>query len=108
MAIVAVYKFRANFPATSTAAPVQPPASESREGLLLLRQEADTRCDAAAIAACASHGAIDAVIERYSAMDPASLQKPKNREWAPLHAQALRDGSALVSYVFAPPESGSH
>jgi len=97
MAIVAVYKFRANFASTPD------PDGDSREGLLLLRQDIDTRSDADAIAACASHGARDARIERYSALDPASLQQPRNRDFVPLHAQALRDGSAIISYVVAAP-----
>jgi len=111
MAIVAVYKFRANFPAAASDAPAPAPAAESREGLLLLRQESDTRADADAVAACASHGALDAVIERYSALDAASLKKPQNRDFVPLHAQALRDGSAIISYVIAAPsapQSGLH
>ena len=107
MAIVAVYKFRALFPSTSTSTAAEPQAGESREGLLLLRQETDTRSDAEAIAACASHGALDARIERYSALDPAALRKPQSRDFVPLHAEALREGSAIMSYVIAAPAGGA-
>ena len=103
MAIVAVYKFRATFPASSDSQ-----GGESREGLLLLRQDADTRSDADAVAACATHGALDATIERYSALDTAALQMPRNRDFVALHDQALREGSALVSYVVAAPPAGTH
>ena len=102
MAIVAVYKFRALFLSTSSPADALPGAAESREGLLLLKQETDTRDDAAAIAACAFRGAADAVIERYSPIDLAALQRPQNRDYVELHAIALKEGSALVSYVVAP------
>ncbi len=103
MAIVAVYKFRATFPATPDAQ-----NGESREGLLLLRQDTDTRSDPDAVAACATHGALDATIERYSALDTAALHKPQNRDFVPLHAKALLEGSALVSYVIAAPPAGAH
>ena len=103
MAIVAVYKFRANFSATPGSQD-----SESREGLLLLRQDTDTRSDPDAVAACATHGARDAAIERYSALDTAALQMPRNRDFVALHDQALREGSALVSYVITAPPAGAH
>ena len=111
MPIVAVYKFRATFPSSSPSTTAQSPDGDSREGLLLLRQEADLRADADAIAACAGHGALDARIERYSALDPASLLKPRNRDFVPLHAEALRDGSAIISYIvtaFAADTNGPH
>jgi hypothetical protein len=94
MSIVAVYKFRANF---RTADPLRP--DESLEGLLLLRQEADVRDDAAAIAACTAHDAFDAVIERYSPVDVSVLAKPRNADFAKMHANALNEGSALVCYT---------
>jgi hypothetical protein len=102
MAIVAVYKFRALFPSTSEPADALPGAVESREGLLLLKQETDTRDDAAAIAACAFRGAAGAVIERYSPLDVAALQRPQNREFVELHAVALKEGNVIVSYIVAP------
>lgn len=103
MAIVAVYKFRALFhdnPALGSS-----PAGLSRQGLLLLRQDADVRADAAAIAACATHGARDATIERYAVLDPASLAHPQGREFAGLHATALKDGSAMMFYLHTAPPS---
>ncbi len=103
MPIVAVYKFRATFRATETQKHALPRDGLSREGLLLLRQETDARDDAAAVAACASHGAFDAVIERYSPLDPAALSKPQNKDFVPLHATALGDGSAMMYYVNTAP-----
>jgi len=102
MPIVAVYKFRAKFRALHDAEDAPPRLV--RDGLLLLRQETDTRSDADAIAACKRLDAFDAVIERYSAVDPASLDTPQGREFAPLVAQAQREGSALVYYENAAPE----
>src|SRR5579862_2806056 len=96
MPIVAVYKFRATFRATETQQHALPRDGLSREGLLLLRQDSDARDDAAAVAACAGHGAFDAVIERYSPLDPAALSKPQNRDFVPLHATALSEGSAMM------------
>jgi len=101
MAIVAVYKFRAMFSSIGAL----PDDGESREGLLLLRQAADARADAAAVAACAFHGAREAVIERYSLLDAAALHRPRNRDFVQLHATALSEGSALVSYVIAAPDA---
>lgn len=105
MAIVAVYKFRAIFRNTATQKHDLPRDGLSREGLLLLRQPSDVRSDASAIAACASHGAFDAAIERYSLLDPAALDDPRNAAFVPLHAAALSGGSAMMYYVnSAPPE----
>jgi hypothetical protein len=105
MTIVAVYKFRATFRTTTTTKHALPREGLSREGLLLLRQETDERTDAAAIAACATHGAHDAVIERYAPLDAAALGKPQNRDFVPLHANALREGSAMMYYTNSAPES---
>ena len=98
MAIVAVYKFRAKFRSLTDPTDVPPLVGLSREGLLLLRQDADVRSDADAIAACRGRDAFDAVIERYSALDPAALDKPQNKDFAPLVEQAMKEGSALVYY----------
>ena len=106
MSIVAVYKFRATFRSTPTQTHALPREGLSREGLLLLRQDSDARADAAAIAACAVHGAFDAVIERYTPLDPAVLDKPQNREFVPLHAAAWREGSAMMYYANSVPEGG--
>ena len=103
MPIVAVYKFRATFRSTVAQKHALPHDGLSREGLLLLCQESDARSDAAAIAACASHGACDAVVERYTLLDPAVLDRPQNSEFVPLHAAALRDGSAMMYYVNTAP-----
>ena len=102
MSIVAVYKFRATFPATPNPAGALPGDGGSHEGLLLLKQEADVRDDAAAVAACAFRGAIDAAIERYSPLDIAALQRPQNRDFARLHAIASSEGSAMMVYGPAP------
>ena len=107
MSIVAVYKFRATFASTSTAEGALTGDGDSREGLLLLKQETDSRSDEAAIAACAFRGAHDAVIERYSPLDLAALQKPQNRDFVELHAVALSEGSVIVSYIVAPQGSPS-
>lgn len=101
MSIVAVYKFRATFPAKSNPAGALPGDGGSHEGLLLLDQEADVRDDAAAIAACAFRGAMDAVIERYSPLDLGALQRPQNRDFVRLHAIALSEGSAMMVYGVA-------
>ena len=106
MSIVAVYKFRATFRSTPTQTHALPREGLSREGLLLLRQDSDERADPAAIAACAVHGAFDAVIERYTPLDPAVLDKPQNREFVPLHGSALREGSAMMYYTNTAPEGG--
>ena len=103
MSIVAVYKFRAIFRSTEKQKHALPRDGLSREGLLLLRQETDARADTAAIAACASHGAFEAAIERYSVLDPAVLSKPSNSEFVPLHAGALREGSAMMYYINTAP-----
>jgi len=103
MPIVAVYKFRATFRATATHQPALPRDGLSREGLLLLRQEADVRDDAAAIAACAAYGAFEAVIERYAPLDPAALDKPQNKEFVELHATALSEGYAMMYYLNSAP-----
>ena len=103
MPIVVLYKFRAIFRSTATQTHALPRDGLSREGLLLLRQETAERSDAAAIAACAVHGAFDAVIERYSPLDPAALDHPQGREFIPLHAGALRDGSAMMYYLNSAP-----
>ena len=103
MAIVAVYKFRATFRSTPTLRHELPREGLSREGLLLLRQDADARTDDAAIAACATHGAHDAVIERYTPLDPSVLDRPANREFVPLHAIALREGSSMMYYAHSAP-----
>ena len=105
MSIVAVYKFRAIFRSTPTTTHALPRDGLSREGLLLLRQDTDERSDAAAIAACATHGAHDAVIERYSPLDPAALSKPESRDFVRLHASALREGSSMMYYLNSAPES---
>jgi len=105
MAIVAVYKFRATFRNTPTRQHALPRDGLSREGLLLLRQEGDVRSDAAAVAACAAHGAFDAVIERYGVLAATSLDDPGNAAFVPLHATALAEGSAMMYYAnSAPPE----
>ena len=106
MSIVAVYKFRATFRSTPTQTHAVPREGLSREGLLLLRQEGDERDDAAASAACATHGAFDAAIERYTPLDPAVLANPQNRDFVPLHANALRNGSAMMYYTNSAPEGG--
>ena len=106
MSIVAVYKFRATFRSTPTQTHALPREGLSREGLLLLRQERDERDDAAAIAACATYGAFDAAIERYTPLDPAVLDRPQNRDFVPLHATASRDGSAMKYFANSPPEGG--
>ena len=103
MPIVAVYKFRAIFRSTETQKHALPRDGLSREGLLLLRQETDARSDAAAIAACAGHGAFEAAIERYSPLDPAMLDQPQNSEFVRLHAAALREGSAMMYYINSAP-----
>lgn len=103
MPIVAVYKFRAIFRSTETQTHALPRDGLSREGLLLLRQEADARSDTDAIAACATHGAFEAVIERYTPLDPAVLSKPQNREFVPLHDIALREGSSMMYYLNSAP-----
>ena len=103
MPIVAIYKFRATFRSTATQTHALPRDGLSREGILLLRQETDERSDAAAIATCASHGAFDAVIERYAVQDPASLSNPAVSEFIPLRAGALRDGSAMMYYTDTAP-----
>ena len=105
MAIVAVYKFRAKFRSMSDPTDAPPLVGLSREGLLLLRQDADVRSDADAIAACRRHDAFDAVIERYSALDPAALDKPQNKDFAPLYEQAQREGSALAYYGNSAPQA---
>jgi hypothetical protein len=105
MPIVAVYKFRATFRSTATVTHALPQEGLSRDGLLLLRQETGERSDAAAIAACATHGAHDAVIERYSPLDAAALRKPQNRDFVPLHASALSEGSAMMYYTNTAPDS---
>lgn len=102
MSLVAVYKFRANFRRMDPLLPVQ-----SLEGLLLLRQQTDTRDDAAAIAACTAHDAFDAVIERYAPVDVAALTRPQNAGFVELHAQALREGSALAYYTDTAPATES-
>jgi hypothetical protein len=103
MPIVAVYKFRATFRSTATHQHPLPRDGLSREGLLLLRQEADVRDDAAAIAACATHGAFDAVIERYAPLDPAVLANPQNKDFVELHATALSTGNAMTYYLNSAP-----
>ncbi len=103
MPIVVLYKFRAIFRSTETYQHALPRDGLSREGLLLLRQETPGRDDAAAIAACASVGAFDAVIERCTVLDPAVLDKPANAEFVPLYASALRDGSATMYYLNSAP-----
>ena len=100
MPLVAVYKFRANFRAMDPQRPDQ-----SLDGLLLLRQEADLRDDAAAIAACTALDAFDAVIDRYAPVDVAALARPNNADFAEMHAKALREGSALAYYVNDTPAS---
>ena len=105
MPIVAVYKFRATFRSTATTKHALPRDGLSREGLLLLRQETAARSDAAAIAACATHGAHDAVVERYAPLDAAALRQPESRDFVPLHATALREGSSMMYYLNSAPES---
>ena len=102
MPLVAVYKFRANFRAMD---PLRP--DQSLEGLLLLRQEADVRDDAAAIAACTALDAYDAVIDRYALVDVAALSRPSNADFVEMHAKALREGSALAYYVNTPPPAAN-
>ncbi len=103
MPIVAVYKFRANLHDTETQKYALPRDGLSREGLLLLRQERDARDDAAAIAACATFGALDAVIERYSLLDPTVLGNPQNKDFVPLHATALSEGRSMMYYINSAP-----
>ena len=105
MTIIAVYKFRAIFRATATTKHALPRDGLSREGLLLLRQDGDERADATAIAACATHGAFEAVIERYSPLDVGALGNPQNGDFVALHAAALRDGSAMMYYLNSAPDS---
>ncbi len=105
MTVVAVYKFRATFRSTATITHALPAEGLSREGLLLLRQATGERSDAAAIAACATHGAHDAVIERYAPVDVAGLDNPLNRDMVPLYKTALQSGSAMMYYTNTAPES---
>jgi phytoene/squalene synthetase len=105
MAIVAVYKFLAKFRSTVDAPGAAPRLY--REGLLLLRQDTEERDDAAAIAACASYEAFDAVIQRYTPMDPTALERPQNSDFIPLHAKALGEGSALVFYEHPAPDGNA-
>jgi hypothetical protein len=98
MPLVAVYKFRANFRAVDPLGP-----DRSLEGLLLLRQETDARDDAAAVAACTAFDAFDAVIERYAPVDVTTLARPRNADFAQMHARALSEGRALVYYDDAAP-----
>jgi len=104
MTVVAVYKFRATFRSTATVTHALPAEGLSREGLLLLRQDTGERSDAAAIAACATHGAHDAVIERYAPVDVAGLDKPQNRDMVRLYKIALQDGSSMMYYINSAPE----
>jgi hypothetical protein len=103
MPIVAVYKFRATFRSTETHKHALPRDGLSREGLLLMRQDADARDDPAAVAACATHGAFDAAIERYSPLDPAALAEPQGKDFVELHATAMSGGSAMMYYVNSAP-----
>jgi len=103
MPIVAVYKFRATFRSTDTHQHALPRDGLSREGLLLLRQEADARDDAAAMTACATYGAFDAVIERFAPLDPAALALPQNKDFVELHAIALRQGHAMKYFLYSAP-----
>ena len=109
MAIVAVYQFRAKFRSHFDPKDAPPPVGLSREGLLLLKQEQDVRSDADAVAACTRLNAFDAVISAYGVIDPAALDLPHNKDYAPLYAKALAEGSAL-SYDpnSAPPEEELH
>ncbi len=109
MAIVAVYQFRAKFRSSTDSPDVPPKVGLSRSGLLVLRQDADVRSDADAVAACLRHGAFDAVIHAYGVIEPAKLQLPQNRDFVPLYEAALAEGSAL-SYDpnSAPPEETPH
>ena len=95
MAIVAVYQFRAKFRSYADPLDAPPKVGLSREGLLLLRQDADVQANADAIAACLQHGAFDAVISAYGPLDPQKVQLPQNKDFVPLYEQALREGSAL-------------
>jgi hypothetical protein len=104
MTVVAVYKFRATFHSTATATHALPGEGLSREGLLLLRQDSGEQSDAAAIAACATHGAHDAVIERYAPIDITGLDRPQNRDMVPLYKTALQSGSAMMYYTNTAPE----
>lgn len=105
MTVVAVYKFRATFRSTETTLHALPAEGLSREGLLLLRQDGDQRSDAIAIATCARHGAHDAVIERYSPIDPSVLGHPQNAHMVPLYKTALEAGNAMMYYPNSAPES---
>ncbi len=105
MPIVAVYLFRATFRSTPTFQHELPREGLSRKGWLMLRQETDERSDAAAIEACATFGAHDAVIERYAVVDPASMGEPQNQDVAPLYASALQVGSSMKYFQHSAPAS---
>ena len=109
MAIVAAYQFRAKFRSHSDPKDVPPAVGLSREGLLLLKQEQDVRSDADAIAECRRLNAFDAVIIAYGVIEPAKLELPHNKDYAPQYEKALAEGSAL-SYDpnSAPPEEELH
>jgi hypothetical protein len=109
MAIVAVYQFRAKFRSHTDPLDAPPKVGLSREGLLLLRQDADVQSDADAIAACRARGAFDAAIYGYGVIEPAKLQSPQNRDFVPLYEKALAEGSALrYDPNSAPPEEAPH
>jgi hypothetical protein len=98
MTIVAIYQFRALIPAKPEFERMTPSGRLLRDGLLLLRQDADERADALATAACEKHGVTQVEIRRYAALDMAALQRPQNEAFVAQYEQAMRDGSALTYY----------
>jgi hypothetical protein len=103
MPIVVLYQFRATFPAKPEFARLTPSGRLQRDGLLLLRQEAADRTDAAAIAACEKAGATDVQILRHAPVDLIALQRPQNEAFVAHYETALREGHALTVYDQALP-----
>ncbi|MEP6504273.1 MAG: hypothetical protein ABJD97_13140 [Betaproteobacteria bacterium] len=103
MPIVALYQFRALLPAKPEFARLAPGGTLAREGLLLLRQAAEGRFDAEAIAACEKIGATNVQILRHAPLDLAALQRPRNEAFVAQYETALREGLAITVYDTALP-----
>ena len=98
MPIVVLYQFRAQFPAKPEFARLTPSGLLLREGLLLLRQAAEGRLDAEAIAACEQVGATNVQILRFANVDLISLQRPQNAPFVAQYDTALREGYSVTIY----------
>jgi hypothetical protein len=104
MPIVYVYRFVGTFQEKPQLDFPLPTPGARLDGLVLLRQEADERDDAGALAACLRFGFSDVEIQRAAAIQDGALQQPANAHMLPFVRHALAEGQSLVWY---PADQGS-